>query len=290
LKIENLELPAKNKENISCLEAEYQETNELENLKIRNKKVYVGIPILAMTFAEVLIYFGKINEALWIHMAILIGLSLSTTLTKNEDIYKTYQALMLLPLLRLVSLSMPIFFDTTLYSFIFIYAPLAIPVTINVAYQKLTREDMGLTLSKIWFYLPLSVLIGFGLGIGEYMVIQAGYLIPDLSPLNLLKLAVVMVFFVGLIEEVIFRSIIQTRLNKIYGAWGGIILSSILFGFMHSAYGTYYEVLYTLFVGAIIGYMFYKTRSLPLITLIHGFVNIFLFGVIPHLGPGLGLL
>ncbi|HPS90369.1 MAG TPA: CPBP family intramembrane metalloprotease, partial [Methanosarcina vacuolata] len=77
---------------------------------------------------------------------------------------------------------------------------------------------------------------------------------------------------------------------KIYGAWGGIILSSILFGFMHSAYGTYYEVLYTLFVGAIIGYMFYKTRSLPLITLIHGFVNIFLFGVIPHLGSGLGLL
>lgn len=288
--MENSELPVKNRENINYLEAENQETDELEKLKIRDKEVYVGIPIIAIAFAEILIYFGRVKEALWIHMGILMGLSLSIIFMKNEDIYKTYQALMLLPLLRLVNLSMPIFFEITLYFFIFTYATLAIPVTIIVAYQQLTREDIGIILRRIWLYFPLSILIGYGLGIGEYMIIRIGYLIPDLSPLNLLKLTVVMVFFVGLIEEVIFRSVIQTRLNKIFGVWGGMLLSSMLFGLMHSVYGTFYEILYTSFIGAIIGYMFYKTRSLPLITLTHGFVNVFLFGVIPHLGPGLGLL
>lgn len=306
--MENSELPGENKENArytgtknqgltslfeekkAYIEAENQETNELKKRETRTKEIYVGIPILAIAFAEMLIYSGRTKEAAWVHMVLLMALSLSIPLMKNKDVSKTYQALMLPPLLRLVSLSMPVFFDKTLYSFVFIYATLAAPVAIAAVYQQLTFEKMGITFKRIWLYIPFSVLIGAGLGMGEYMVIRTDYLIPDVSPLNLLKLTVVMVFFVGLVEEVIFRSFIQTRFNKIFGAWEGILLSSMLFGIMHSGYGSFDVVLYTTFVGVIIGYMFYKTRSLPLITLTHGFLNVFLFAVIPHLGPGLGLL
>lgn len=305
--MENSELPVENKGNASytgtknqdlaslfeekkaSFETEKQEATESGNLEIRNKEIFVIIPILVIAFAEMLIYSGRIKEAIWVHMVLLMGLSLSMPLMKNKDVRKTYQALILLPLLRLVNLSMPVFFDITLYSFIFIYVTLVAPVAIAAVYQRLTLEEMGITFRRIWLYFPLSVLIGAGLGVGEYMVIRTDHLIPDISPLNLLKLTVVMVFFVGLVEEVIFRSFIQTRLNKIFGAWGGILLSSMLFGIMHSGYGTFDEVLYTSFVGVIIGYIFYKTRSLPLIALINGFVNVFLFGVIPLLGPGLGL-
>ncbi|RXA21941.1 CPBP family intramembrane metalloprotease [Methanosarcina sp. MSH10X1] len=288
--MENLGLASRFEEKEASPKTENEGSNELEKLEIGNKEVYVGIPVLAITFAEILIYFGRVNEAIWIHMAILICLSLSITFLKSGGIYEIYQALMFLPLLRLINLTMPVFFDTKLYSFAFIYAPLAVPIAIVVTYQQLTREDVGLTFRKIGLYLPLSVLIGFVLGMGEYIVIQPKYIIPSISPLDILKLTVVMVFFVGLVEEIIFRSILQTRLNIIFGTWRAILLSSILFGFMHSGYGVFYEVLYTSFVGAIIGYIFYKTRSLPLITLVHGFVNVFVFGVIPHLGPGLGLL
>ncbi len=266
------------------------ESPDFRNTDFRNKEIYVGIPILAIGFAEMLIYFGRVKEAIWLHAAILVGLSLFVTFMKNEEVYKTYQALLLLPILRLVNLSMPVFFDITLYSFVFIYAPLAIPVTIAAAHQHLTRGEVGITFRNIWLYLPFSILLGFGLGVGEYLTIRTGYLIPDLSFLNVLKLTLVMVFFVGLVEEIIFRAMLQTRLNKLFGIWGGILLSSMLFGFMHSGYGTSYEVLYTFFVGAVIGYMFYKTRSLPFVTMVHGFVNVFLFGFIPHLGPGLGIL
>jgi hypothetical protein len=47
-------------------------------------------------------------------------------------------------------------------------------------------------------------------------------------------------------------------------------------------------VLFTSMAGLAIGFFFHVTRSLPL-ALTHGLVNVFLFGFIPHLGPGLGL-
>lgn len=262
----------------------------MENLGFRSKGIYAGLPILMIAFAEILIYSGILKEALWIHTAVVIGLSFSTLSTKNEDFRKMYQALMLLSILRLVSLSMPVFFDTTLYSFIFIYAPLAISAAITAIHQKLTREEVGITLRRMWLYFPLAILISFGLALVEYQVTMTDYLIPDLSPLNLIKLTVVMVFFVALVEEFIFRSVLQTRFDKIFGAGKAILLTGILFGLMHSGYGLSYEIIYTFFIGIFMGYLFYKTKSLPLIVLIHGFLNVFLFGFIPYLGPGLGLL
>ncbi len=262
----------------------------MKDLDFGSKRIYLGLPILLIAFAEILIYSGMIKEALWIHTAIAMGLFFSTISLENEEFRKTYQALMLLPILRLVSLSMPVFFNTTLYSFFFIYAPLAISAAIIAVHQKLKREEVGITLKRMWLYFPLAILISFGLALIEYQIMRNDYLIPDLSPLNLIKLTVVMVFFVALVEEFIFRSVLQTRFDKLFGAGKAILLTGILFGLMHSGYGLSYEIIYTFFIGIFMGYLFYKTKSLPLIVLIHGFLNVFLFGFIPYLGPGLGLL
>ncbi|MDD3042308.1 MAG: CPBP family intramembrane metalloprotease [Methanosarcinaceae archaeon] len=245
----------------------------------------IGVPITGIAFAELLIYSGKIKEAIFLHAIILIALSLSATVMKDEQVQKSYQALLLLPILRLVNLSMPTFFDMALYSFVFIYAPLAIPVAIAAMNQKMNRKELGLTFDKkLWLYISLAIPLSFLLGYGEYSTIRTGYLIPDLSLLNLLKLTVVMVFFVGFIEEILFRAMLQTRLSEAFGTLKGILLASFLFGIMHSGYGTPYEILYTSFVGFIIGIIFYKTQSLPFVTILHGLVNVFLFGVIPHMG------
>ena len=126
-------------------------------------------------------------------------------------------------------------------------------------------------------------MLGLLLAEGEYLIIRTNYLIPDLSIFNLLMLSIVMIFFVGLVEEIIFRSILQNRLQMVFGNWTGLIFTSILFGLMHSGYGNIYEVLYASFVGLFIGYLFYRTRSLPLVAMIHGFINVFLFGIIPLL-------
>lgn len=254
------------------------------------KMLYAGIPVIAITFTELLIFGGRLKEASIAYTLLLLALSFSIAITKEHEIRKVYQAFLLLTIFRLVNFSMPIFYERNLYSFMLIYAPLAIPATIATIHQKIVYEKKRDTLRRIWIYLPLSVLAGFAFAEAEYILIGTKELTPDLSSENLLVLIFIMVFIVGLVEELIFRAILQTRMEEFLGPAGGIFLASLLFGVMHSGYGTLYEMAYTFLVGGFLGYLYYKTRSLPLVIMIHGSINVFLFGIIPHMGPGLGLM
>lgn len=253
-----------------------------EKLKIKKLRILTAAPVLAITLAELLIYSGRMGAAVWVHIGIVITLSLSDIYIKDRQIHRVYQAFMLLPVLRLINLSMPIFFETTLYTFVFIYGPLAIPVAVIILHQRDSLEHIGITMKHFVPYMLISIPLSFLLGFGEYLTIRSGYLIPDLTFENLLKLTIVMVFFVGLIEELIFRSILQSRLEKTLGVREALLITSIMFGMMHSGYGTFQEILYTGFVGFIMGLAFYKTKSLPFVAVLHGFVNVFLFGILPH--------
>lgn len=258
------------------LEKLYQE--EYEATRIR---LFTAIPVVCIALAELLIFAGRMKFGVWIHIGILIAFSLSNIVIKDLKVYRIYEALMLLPILRLVNLSMPVFFTTTLYTFVFVYGPLLIPLAIIVMHQRQSLEKVGVTSKNLLAYIVLSIPLGFLFGFGEYLIIKPGYLIPDLSIVNLLKLTFIMVFFVGLTEEIIFRSILQTRLEEAFSIKEALIITAFLFGFMHSGYGTFYEVLYTGFVGLFIGFAFYKTRSLPFVAILHGLINVFLFGFLP---------
>ena len=250
---------------------------------------FIVTPMLMIIFAELIFFAGNISFAVWVHVITLVLLTYSTHWLDESIVFKIYQALMLLPILRLVNMSMPIFFEMTLYSYVFIYAPLIIPIYFVLSHQKFTLAQIGITKKNFIKYLPAAVIIGLILGGVEYITIKAGYLIPDLSIVSILKISIVMILFVGLVEELIFRSILQTRLEEAFGMLPGLVGASIMFGIMHSGYGTVYEIFFTSFAGFVMGWMFQKTRSLSLVAITHGCVNIFLFGVIPHLGLGLGL-
>jgi membrane protease YdiL (CAAX protease family) len=266
----------------SRVKGHMSEGADKEKVKNRKLRVLTAVPVICISIAEILIFSDYVQIAVWVHIATMIALSLSSIYIKDSEINKIHQALMLLPVLRLINLSMPIFFSTTLYTFIFIYGPLAIPAAIVIISQRDSLEEIGVSMKNIGAYMILSIPLGFLLGLGEYLTIKSKYLIPDLTFVNLLELIFVMVFFVGLIEELIFRSILQTRLEKALSIQEALLVTSLLFGLMHSGYGTFHEILYTGFVGLFMGLAFYKTRSLPFIAVLHGFVNVFLFGILPH--------
>jgi len=254
------------------------------------KKVfYAGVPVIAITFAELLIFGGRLNEASIVYTLLLLAFSFSTAVTKKQEVRKIHQAFLLLPIFRLVNLSMPIFLKVNLYSFVFIYASLAMSAMIAITHQNIIYEKKKDAFRKIWIYIPFSILAALAFAEAEYMLIGARPLIPDISQVNLLELIIIMVFVVGLVEELIFRAILQTRLEEFLGPAGGIFLASLLFGIMHSSYGTSYEMGCAFLAGCFLGYCFYRTRNLPLVIIINGLTNVFLFGIIPHLGPGLGL-
>ena len=258
-----------------------QEPEVYKEVTAKQLKLYIAVPILFIAIAELLIFFGQLDIAVWVHILVLFALSLSNILIRDPKVHKIHLPLMLLPLLRLVNLSMPVFSNMTLYTFVLYYTPLAIPIAAIMIHQRDSLAEMGITKKHLLFYIILAVPLSFLLGLGEYLTIRPGYLIPDLSFKNLLLLTVIMVFFVGLVEELIFRSLLQTRLEQALSMPEALLITSFLFGLMHSGYGTYYEMLYTGFVGLVIGIIFHKTRSLPFIAVLHGFVNVFLFGILP---------
>lgn len=249
----------------------------------------VSVPIVAIVIAEILLYIGKQQAGIFLHVMIPLGMAVSSMWMRESNVSFSFEALAMLPILRLVNISMPVFTPMTLYLYIYIYAPLLIPLFIIVRRQGLTLKDLGFTPEKLYLYIPLALVVGYLIGLGEYNIITVGSLIPDTSAGSLFKLSVVMFVFVGFVEEIIFRSLLQTRLQGSLGMAGGLLVSSVLFGMMHSGYGTIYEIFFTSLAGIIIGYMFQRTGSLPLVAITHGFVNVFLFGLIPLLGPGLGL-
>lgn len=253
------------------------------------KVLHAGIPLIAVTFAELLIFGGRLNEAAVVYTLLLLALSFSAAVAKQQEVRKINQAFLLLPIFRLVNLSIPIFLKVNIYSFVFIYASLAMSAIIAITHQNVVFETKRDTFRKIWIYLPFSVLVALVFAEAEYMLIGARPLIPNISHVNLLELIVIMIFVVGLVEELIFRAILQTRLEEFLGPAAGILLVSLLFGVMHSGYGTPYEMGLTFLLGCFLGYCFYKTRCLPLVIMINGLTNVFLFGIIPNLGPGFGL-
>jgi membrane protease YdiL (CAAX protease family) len=111
-------------------------------------------------------------------------------------------------------------------------------------------------------------------------------LTPGANIKDVLILIVTMIFFVGIVEEFIFRSSLQTVLEERLGSIAGLMLASVIFGFMHSGYQLPLELLYVSFAGVIFGLLFWLTKSLPIIALAHGVTNISLFLVVP-LDPGI---
>ena len=235
------------------------------------------IPIFLIILAEFLIFIGKPNAAMPIHALNLILLILSSIYIDN----RIYPALMLMPLFRLVNVAMPVFFNLTLYSYFMVYAPMFIPIYFIVKDGFIGRVEAGLTFKGFWFYLPLAISVGFVLGWGEYNVIHLQLMTAGASIKDILILIITMIFFVGIVEEFIFRSSLQTVLEARLGPIAGLLLASVIFGFMHSGYRLPLELLYVSFAGVVFGLLFWLTKSLPVISLAHGVTNISLFLVVP---------
>lgn len=266
-----------------------RQDHELSRLATRSVRPVLAT-ILLIAFAELFMFSGMRREAIILHTFVLIAVSISTVSQKDKCVAWALQALMLLPLLRLVNFSMPVFSEMVLYRYFYVYIPLFIPIFLIIRHQSFSLVQLGLSFKKFVLYLPLSFVIGLLIAEAEFFIVPVVPLVPNMSFYNMVDIVLIMVFCVGLVEELMFRSLIQTRLEGVFGTTVGLIATSLLFGVMSSAYGTGSGVLFASLVGLILGYMFIKTRSLPFVALTHGLVNVFLFSLIPLLGPGLGIL
>jgi membrane protease YdiL (CAAX protease family) len=245
-------------------------------------KKEIDLPILGIAAGEIMMLSGHVYMGLALHVINLQGITLALIFgnisTEKKNLIQT---LLLLLQMRILNLAMPQFFTTKLLWYPLVYGVMFISIYFVTKQQNITSKDIGIDFNRWYLYIPLALGIAAAMAMLEFKILDPVPLITNLKIQNIILISIVMFIFVAAIEELIFRSILQKRLQSIFGTNKGLLLGAALFGIMHSGYGLVVEVLFATFFGAVLGFIFQKTRSFPFILIIHGTANVFLFGILP---------
>jgi len=239
-----------------------------------------ALAMLLILAGEGLLFAGHRVAGVGVQALNLVVIIFAIEVLDGEGV-ELLEALALVSLLRVVNLSFVVVPMVTLYWLVGIYGVMFIAIISVVAHRKLSRQYLGLRGGPaLAILLPFGAVVGVELALIEYRILANPALIPSFSVIWLFELSVV-IFIVAIVEELIFRSLLQSELVERSGPIAGIIITSVIFGAMQSGFANYYELLFAFGVGIVFGVAFYKTKSLPFVVTMHAVNNIILFGVLP---------
>ena len=236
--------------------------------------------ILILIFSELVTTYYMTSWGIILDVILTTALVINSTLTKSVKFSYLLQAMILLPLIRIMSLSIPVIELEPIYWLLIMSIPVFAAVWILMQSQCLSKKMVGINTRN----LPLQLLIGLtGLGFGfvEYLILQPAALVSNLSPLTVIFAGSIVMMATGLLEELVFRGIIQRNAENIMGKVWGIIFTSLLFVGFNISWNSPLDLIFIFGVSICYGYIFQKTRSIIGISISHGLCNGFLFIILP---------
>jgi membrane protease YdiL (CAAX protease family) len=220
-----------------------------------------------------IVFHGLILFALLIHSARIVKV--------DPEFSQLLLVLVLAPLIRILSIAMPVAQFNYIAWFSIISIPIYLTIFTCVYLQQLSPRDLGLAL-PVKKHLPLEfgiILLAIPFGVMEYYILKPGLLVE----LRLTALAVpvlIMVVCTGFLEELAFRGLMQYHATRTMG-FTGIIFISVLFGVLHIGNLTVLDVLLAGGIGFIFSLVVRKTGSLYGVSISHGVINVTLFLIAP---------
>ncbi|MGA2158554.1 MAG: CPBP family intramembrane glutamic endopeptidase [Dehalococcoidia bacterium] len=236
--------------------------------------------LVAITATETLTIFLYPLVGIIAYSLILITFIIQSVFIEDPVKRNLVLALSLVPLVRILSLAMPLGQLSLVYRFPLIYTPL-LAATITVMWVTgLKPSTVGLNL-RYWPYQVAGGLItGIGIGITEYLIIGTSPLINRLTFQEFWLPALILLFTTGLVEELIFRGILQHLAETMMGRQG-IVYVSLIFAVLHFGFFSWGDVVFVFFVALFFAATVKRTGSLLGAILSHGVANIVLFLVAP---------
>lgn len=250
------------------------------------RRVVVVVAIVtSILVTEGMLYFGVFGGVLWGYLLLFVAFTLAPLVAGQAATADVFRAFTLVPLFRLLNLGLPIFITTTLAWLPLVYGPVLLAAYVLQddlpAVELPTARDVAVAV----LFLPVILVGAILLGSVEYAIIEPAPVVESLATNEFFLLVVVMVGFVGFVEEFVFRGILQRTVEAYTGRIAGIVLSSLVFGAMHSSLQLPGEIAFGIGIGVLFAVVYDLTDNLVLVTLLHGVLNVFLFGIFPILGP-----
>lgn len=279
--------PLKNAGQNALFRAETKNANTPAGLVEENYSkravIYVFIYLALIAAAEGLSSnFFEVRSGLIFHSIILVGLILHSALIHDQSEQRLYLTLAFAPLIRLVSLSIPLKNIPMMYWYFLVGAPIFISIILVSRYTGYNLKQIGFNLHG-WPGQILFGFVGIGLGYFEYVILRPAPLIKELTWSEIWLPALILVIFTGLLEEVIFRGLMQQAFSRLLGRWNGLVYVSALFAVMHVGYKSLGDVAFVFGVAMLFGLLVSYTGSILGATIAHGLTNITLFLVFPFL-------
>ncbi|MFC2014419.1 lysostaphin resistance A-like protein [Chloroflexota bacterium] len=216
------------------------------------------------------------------HIILLGSLLLNSALTSEQNYQQLLLSLALVPLIRILSLSMPLADIPQVLWYPIIYVPLMIAAFQVIRILGFSLDQIGFNFRRIYIQLAMA-LTGFLFGIIEYFILAeeaeiTGLVLKETWLLS----AFLLIVTTGFVEELIFRSVLQRTATQIFGNWG-IVYVSLIFAFVHLIHYSLLDIGFVFVIAMFFGWVVKKTGSLVGVTLSHGVANIVLFLVAPLL-------
>jgi len=252
-----------------------------ERERVPKLALYSILYIALIVLAEVTTSFADPSYGLFFHSIIFLSLLIPSALSSEKSSH-FFQALSLAPLIRIISLSLPLAHFQPYAWYMVASVPVFLATLALMRVQGLGFREVGLRLSK-----PLQqgavALTGIPFGAVEYFILRPQPLAGGL-PLEILALlAIGLVISTGLVEELVFRGVMQQNAVYALGEKGGLACVAALFSALHIGWLSLLDILFVLDVGLFFGYVALKTGSILGVSLSHGITNVFLFLVMPSI-------
>jgi len=253
----------------------------------RNLYLICAAYLLLVTCAELLtIYNPKAGIAS--HAVILFALLLHSGMEsdKNKNLSTFLMALVLAPLIRILSLSLPLVGFGWISWFMVTSIPIFIAIFTGMWLQGLHPKDIGLFMPKLTLrHMSIEagmILLAIPIGISEYLILKPNPL-PGSGIANFIISALIFIICTGFLEELAFRGLLQYNAIRLMSKWWGILIISTFFGVLHvgNISPWHLDCVLAFSAGFLFSVVREKTGSIYGISLSHGVINIMVFLVMP---------
>jgi len=247
--------------------------NAAKQARQPSRSIFVAY-LLAIALAE---YVTTALDARW-------GLVLHGALIPDDRRRALLWALAIAPLLRIVSLSLPLGGVPIVYWYAAVSLPVLAAVAATARALEYAPRDLGLVRGASSALVALGcIVVGFALGLVEYRILAPAPLAGSPSLADVWVPAAILAVSTGFEEELVFRGLLQRAATEALGPVSGVAYATAVFATLHIGYLSVTDLAFVFVVGLLLGVLARRTRSLLAPTLLHAGINVSLFLVAPFL-------
>jgi uncharacterized protein len=234
----------------------------------------------ALGLAEFVLQYVNRPGGIIFYVLILFSLVINSALLGNGSQRSLWLALGLVPLIRIISIAMPVFpeISQTIW-YIVVSIPILVGTIMAARILKYSADDIGLKGSYPFIQI-LAAPAGLILGALAFLILRPEPWTKEFTIQATISPALVLLVFTGLVEELAFRGVLQ-RASRALGSWGWVYVAAI-YAILQMGQGSAEYCLYVFGVALLFGFLVKRTGSILGVSLAHGLFNIGLYLVFPY--------